>query len=114
VYAVSSELLVSPDGGKTWKRISRSTHVDFHALWIDPKDPARMWQGQDGGVAVSYDRGESWAYHNNFAIGQFYQVFADDAQPFYNLGGGMQDNGTWWGRAAPRSPRASSTTTGAW
>ncbi|HEY5907883.1 MAG TPA: glycosyl hydrolase, partial [Vicinamibacteria bacterium] len=104
VYAVSSTLQVSLDGGKGWKRISRSTHVDFHSLWIDPRDPARMWQGQDGGVAVSYDRGESWEYANNFAIGQFYQVFADDAQPFYNLGGGMQDNGTWWGPSRSKEP----------
>ena len=104
VYAVSSELQLSPDGGKTWKRISRSTHVDFHALWIDPKDPARMWQGQDGGLAVTYDRGENWAYQNNIAIGQFYQVFADDAEPFYNLGGGMQDNGTWWGPSRTKEP----------
>ena len=104
VYSVSSTLQVSLDGGKGWKRISRTTHVDFHSLWIDPRDPARMWQGQDGGVAVSYDRGESWEYANNFAIGQFYQVFADDAQPFYNLGGGLQDNGTWWGPSRSKEP----------
>jgi photosystem II stability/assembly factor-like uncharacterized protein len=104
LYAVAGNLQLSLDAGKSWKRFSPSTHVDFHALWIDPKDPNRMWQGQDGGIAVSHDRGEKWEYVNNLAVGQFYQVFADDAQPFYNLGGGMQDNGTWWGPSRTREP----------
>ena len=104
LYAVSSQLQLSLDGGRTWKRISRTTHVDFHSLWIDPKDPARMWQGQDGGVAVSFDRGERWEYANNFVIGQFYQITAGNEEPFYFLGGGMQDNGTWWGPSRTKEP----------
>lgn len=102
VYAVSSRLFLSVDAGKNFKRISPSTHVDFHALWIDPLDPSRMWQGQDGGVAVSYDRGETWEYVNNFPICQFYQVYADNRQPFYFVGGGLQDNGTWYGPSRSR------------
>ncbi len=97
VYAVSGSLLVSIDGGKTFKRISRKTHVDFHALWIDPKDPSRLWQGQDGGVAVSNDRGENWRKIENLPVGQFYQVWADNREPYYWIGGGLQDNGTWIG-----------------
>ncbi len=97
VYAVSSQLLLSVDGGKNFNRISPSTHVDFHTLWIDPLNPSRMWQGQDGGIAVSYDRGRSWEYVNNFPIGQFYQICADNRVPFYYVGGGLQDNGTWYG-----------------
>jgi photosystem II stability/assembly factor-like uncharacterized protein len=104
LYAVAGNLQLSVDGGKTFKRISRSTHVDFHALWIDPRDPARMWQGEDGGLAVSYDRGERWEYVNNVPIGQFYQVTADNREPFYYLGGGLQDNGTWWGPSRTREP----------
>jgi photosystem II stability/assembly factor-like uncharacterized protein len=104
LYAVSSQLQLSLDAGKSWKRISRATHVDFHSLWIDPKDPARMWQGQDGGVAVSFDRGEKWEYANNLVIGQFYQITAGNEEPFYFLGGGMQDNGTWWGPSRTREP----------
>lgn len=104
VYAVSSRLFVSPDGGKSWERISRSTHVDYHSLWIDPENPRRMWQGQDGGVAVSYDRGESWEPIRNLPIGQFYQVFYDHREPFYFLGGGLQDNGTWYGPSRTREP----------
>jgi len=56
VYAVSSRLHLSIDGGEKFKQISPSTHVDYHSLWIDPENPNRMWQGQDGGVCVSYDQ----------------------------------------------------------
>jgi photosystem II stability/assembly factor-like uncharacterized protein len=104
VYAVSSRLQVSIDGGEKFKQISPSTHVDYHALWIDPENPERMWQGQDGGVCVSYDRGQTWDYVNSFAIGQFYQIYADNREPFYYVGGGMQDNGTWYGPGRSREP----------
>ena len=104
VYAVSSRLSLSIDGGKTFRRISPETHVDFHSLWIDPENPHRMWQGQDGGVCVSYDRGKTWDYVNNFPIGQFYQIYADSREPFYYVGGGMQDNGTWSGPSRNKEP----------
>jgi photosystem II stability/assembly factor-like uncharacterized protein len=104
VYAVASLLFKSLDGGRNFSRISPSTHIDFHALWIDPLNPKRMWQGQDGGTAVSYDEGQSWEYVNNYPAGQFYQVFADNAEPFYNLSGGLQDNGTWVGPGRNREP----------
>ena len=103
VYAVSSPLFLSLDGGRNFTRISPNTHIDYHALWIDPLDPKRMWQGQDGGVAVTHD-GKNWEYINNLPIGQFYQVFADNREPFYNLTGGLQDNGTWTGPARNREP----------
>lgn len=104
VYAVASLLFKSLDGGRSFNRISPATHIDFHALWIDPGNPKRMWQGQDGGVAVSTDEGGSWEYVNNFAAGQFYQIFADNAAPFYNISGGLQDNGTWVGPSRNREP----------
>ncbi len=102
VYAVSSRLLVSIDGGKTFQQISRSTHVDYHALWIDFENPNRMWQGQDGGIAVSYDRGRTWDYVNTIPAAQFYQVYADGRQPCYYVGGGLQDNGTWYAPSRSR------------
>lgn len=103
VFAVATNMYASTDGGRNFQRISPTTHIDFHALWIDPANPKRMWQGQDGGVAVTYD-GASWEYVNNFAAGQFYQIFADNALPFYNLSGGLQDNGTWVGPSRNREP----------
>ena len=104
IYAVASRLYLSIDGGKNFRQISPTTHVDYHAFWIDPDDPSRIWQGQDGGVAVSYDRGETWEYVNNFPVGQFYQISADNRAPFYFVGGGLQDNGTWYGPSRTREP----------
>jgi photosystem II stability/assembly factor-like uncharacterized protein len=104
VYAISSPLYVSIDGGRTFRTISPRTHIDYHALWIDPQNPKYLWQGQDGGVAVSRDGGDNWEYVNNFPAGQFYQVSADNRQPFYWLSGGLQDNGTWTGPSRTREP----------
>ncbi|HYP52348.1 MAG TPA: hypothetical protein VEQ42_02345, partial [Pyrinomonadaceae bacterium] len=104
VFAVASTLFVSIDGGRTFRSITGRTHIDYHALWIDPRDPRRMWQGQDGGVAVTQDGGETWDYVNNFPLGQFYQVHLDDRQPFYNVMGGLQDNGSWTGPSRTREP----------
>jgi len=104
IYAVASSLYRSIDGGRSFERISKTTHGDYHALWIDPEDPHRLWQGQDGGVAVSYDQGDTWEPLRNLPIGQFYQVYADNRQPFYYVGGGLQDNGAWYGPSRTREP----------
>ena len=104
VYAVASLLQLSIDGGKTWKRISQKTHIDYHTLWIDPSDPRRMWEGSDGGLGVSYDRGETWEAVQNIPLGQYYQIHTDNREPFYNVTGGLQDNGTWTGPSRVRQP----------
>ncbi|HEV2762885.1 MAG TPA: hypothetical protein VGV38_07820, partial [Pyrinomonadaceae bacterium] len=104
VYAVASTLFVSIDGGRTFRSITGRTHIDYHALWIDPQQPRRMWQGQDGGVAVTQDGGETWEVVNNFSLAQFYQIHADDRQPFYYVMGGLQDNGSWTGPSRTREP----------
>ena len=59
MYAVASTLFTSVDGGKTFRSITGRVHIDYHAFWQDPKNPKRIWNGQDGGVAVSYDGGET-------------------------------------------------------
>ncbi|HKE28769.1 MAG TPA: hypothetical protein VKB88_40745 [Bryobacteraceae bacterium] len=97
IYTIGMRLSMSIDGGHTIRGISATTHGDYHTVWVDPKNPNRIWQGQDGGIAVSYDRGETWEWIGNIPIGQFYQVFADNREPFYYLSGGLQDNGSWTG-----------------
>ena len=104
LYAVASRMFRSIDGGKHFDRISWATHVDYHSLWIDPTNPKHLWQGQDGGVAVSYNGGDTWEPVRNLPIAQFYQIYADSRFPFYHLGGGLQDNGTWTGPARTREP----------
>lgn len=104
VYAISSRMWRSMDGGRTFSQFSQSTHVDYHSLWIDPTNPKRMWQGQDGGIAVSYDRGDHWEPIRNLSLAQFYQIYADNRSPHYWVGGGLQDNGAWYGPVRTREP----------
>ncbi len=96
VYVGGWDLLVSDDGGKNFRRSSQFVHVDFHALSIDPDDPARVFVGTDGGAYVSNDGAETWFLFNNVAVGQFYRVSVDMSDP-YRIGGGLQDNGSWIG-----------------
>jgi photosystem II stability/assembly factor-like uncharacterized protein len=104
VYVLEGSLEVSTDGGKTFSRIGGSVHGDLQALWIDPQDPARMWQGSDGGLASSWDMGQTWQHVSNISLGQFYHVYADNRKPFYSVAGGTQDNGTWIGPSQTREP----------
>ena len=96
VFFSSYLLLRSDDGGKTTTPIDRGVHVDHHALWIDPQNPDRMIQGNDGGAYVTENGAKSWRYLNNLPIEQFYMVAADNNTP-YTLCGGLQDNNAWCG-----------------
>jgi photosystem II stability/assembly factor-like uncharacterized protein len=96
VFFSSYLLLRSDDGGKTTTPIDRGVHVDHHALWIDPTNPDRMIQGNDGGVYVTTTGAKTWRFLNNLPIEQFYMVAADNNVP-YMLCGGLQDNNAWCG-----------------
>ena len=103
VYSIGMQLMTSIDGGRNWRRIAGTIHGDYHTVWVDPQNPNRIWIGEDGGIAVSYDRAETWEAILNFAIAQFYQIHADNRWPFYYIQGGLQDNGTWSGPSRTRS-----------
>ncbi len=95
VYIAGYPILLSTDGGKTFKQIDgENCHPDYHRVWIDTKDDNHIIAGNDGGINISYDSGEHWIKANNPPVGQFYAVQVDDAKP-YNVYGGLQDNGTW-------------------
>ncbi len=98
VYNLTSRLTVSNDGGRTFAVLpgSRTIHGDYHALWINPADPRHMVAGEDGGLGISRDRGETWFFVANLPLGQFYHVSVDNEMP-YNVYGGLQDNGSWRG-----------------
>jgi photosystem II stability/assembly factor-like uncharacterized protein len=96
IYFLSFLLTLSKDGGKTVKSINHGVHVDHHAIWIDPKNPKRIVEGNDGGVYQSLTGGKTWHYFDNIPIEQFYQV-ATDTLIAYNIGGGLQDNNAWYG-----------------
>ena len=97
VYIAGVPLLKSTDGGQNFKSIGApNVHVDHHRIWVDPKQPDHLVNGNDGGVNVSWDGGESWIKCNSPSVGQFYAVNVDNASP-YQVYGGLQDNGTWVG-----------------
>ena len=92
VYVLNTALLKSIDGGKTFTTL-RGPHGDHHALWIDPRDPARMINGNDGGATISTNGGATWTTEGNQPTAQFYHVIATTHFP-YMLCGAQQDNST--------------------
>lgn len=97
LYIMGVPILRSDDGGENWKNINgENVHVDHHSLWINPKKPEHIINGNDGGINISYDSGESWIKCNMPMVGQFYYINVDNAEP-YNVYGGTQDNGVWVG-----------------
>lgn len=90
-------LSYSSDGGKTFKATDKSnTHADWHGCWINPNRPGHWVAGNDGGCNITYDYGKHWFKANSPSVGQFYAITVDEAKP-YNVYGGLQDNGTWFG-----------------
>ena len=95
IYVLGVPILKSKDGGKTFTSISKeNVHADHQALWVNPKKQGHLIDGNDGGLNISYDDGESWTKLNQPAVGQFYTVYADN-QENYKVYGGLQDNGVW-------------------
>jgi photosystem II stability/assembly factor-like uncharacterized protein len=89
----------SEDGGKSFKEIANyqnNVHPDHHAFWQSPTNPLYLIDGNDGGMNISRDGGDTWRFINNLPVGQFYHVNIDRDFP-YHVYGGMQDNGSWIG-----------------
>jgi photosystem II stability/assembly factor-like uncharacterized protein len=107
VYILGNRAFQSFDGGATWQRLGdrilrvhhtdgRAMHLDQHALVIDPADPDRLLLGNDGGLFMSYDGGESWLHLNDIPVSQMYFVATDDRSP-YRIFAGTQDDAAVYG-----------------
>jgi photosystem II stability/assembly factor-like uncharacterized protein len=98
VYSLGFNVKVSDDAGKTFTNLGgvAGIHGDYHTMWIDPGDPRHLFVGDDGGIAVSHDRGRSAAFVADLPLAQYYHVAVDMATP-YHVYGGLQDNGSWRG-----------------
>jgi photosystem II stability/assembly factor-like uncharacterized protein len=92
VWCPSVRLLKSIDGGRNFKNVKGPHHVDHHDLWIDPNNPKRMIDSNDGGVDITTNGGESW-YAPPLPICQFYHINVDSRTP-YHVSGNIQDIGT--------------------
>lgn len=103
VYILGVPMAKSNDGGKTWKRFEPvdttgdHIHGDNHGLWIDPADSNYIINGDDGGIAVSYDGGKKWKnFYKDIPTTQFYNIAYDSRVP-YNIIGSVQDEGSLMG-----------------
>jgi len=105
LYNLYQPLSVSYDGGKSFDKTpmipadeTKGIHADFHAFWVNPKDPHNFIIGGDGGIGITNDYGKSWYFPETIPVAQFYHINVDYDTPF-NVYGGMQDNGNWSGPA---------------
>jgi photosystem II stability/assembly factor-like uncharacterized protein len=100
LYNIYQMIAQSDDGGRSFRIIIpySGVHPDHHAWWIHPYNPNFIINGNDGGIAVSRDRGRTWQFDEKLPLGQFYHINVDNEIP-YNVMGGLQDNGSWHGPA---------------
>jgi photosystem II stability/assembly factor-like uncharacterized protein len=109
VFIMGVELAKSVDGGKHFRIIDYpGLHADHHAMWIDPRDSKHILNGNDGGINLSYDGGETWQnFRTIHPVVQFYNITYDMEKPF-NIYGSVQDHGTYRGNIdyKPELPNA--------
>ncbi|MHB8145748.1 MAG: WD40/YVTN/BNR-like repeat-containing protein [Vulcanimicrobiaceae bacterium] len=99
VYVPNVDALwVSHNGGKTFTKL-RPPHGDNHIVWVNPRDPRILLEGNDGGATVSTDGGTTWSTEHNQPTGQYYHISLDDQFPFH-LYGAQQDEGSFEGPSA--------------
>ncbi len=90
VWILNYQCFKSIDGGKTFTQVT-TPHGDNHDLWIDPRNPQRMIEGNDGGACITLNGGDSWSSIYNQLTAQFYHVTTDNQFP-YHVYGTQQDN----------------------
>ncbi len=114
IYILGIYLMHSSNGGKTFSRIGgsihhikpnsgQSLHLDQHDLYIDPLHPNYLILGNNGGVYLSYNKGESWTHCNTIPTGEFYDISIVDEDPV-RVYGGTQDNSSIMGLIDPEDP----------
>jgi len=98
LYLMDVRIQVSDDGGKNFRRLTeRQKHSDNHAIAFRADDPDYLLIGTDAGIYESFDLAENWRFIDNLPLTQYYKVAVDDTEPFYNIYGGTQDNGSHGG-----------------
>jgi photosystem II stability/assembly factor-like uncharacterized protein len=93
LYSLNVGTFRSIDGGHTFQQLAGVPHTDDHQLWIDPTNPKRMIEANDGGVTISLDGGASWSLETNQPTAQFYHISTSNEFNYY-LYGSQQDSGS--------------------
>lgn len=115
IYALGVRLAHSRDGGKSFDLVAGDVyhlfpnpadplHLDQCELWINPTNSNHLTLANDGGLYVSYDKGQSWMHYNNIPTGEFYDITLDKGTP-YKIYGGTQDNATIVGPSTEWNPK---------
>ena len=101
LYLMNVRVLTSEDGGKTFEQLKENKkHSDNHVIAFKKNDPDYLLIGTDAGIYESFDLAENWRYIKNLPLTQFYKVAVNNAEPFYHIFGGTQDNGSAGGPSA--------------
>ena len=103
LYKIETYIYVSEDGGRSFRMwqpgyAENGVHPDHHSFWVSTEDPDFIIEGNDGGMAITHDKGRTWRFVENLPVAQFYHINVDNEFP-YHVMGGMQDNGSWVGPA---------------
>jgi len=101
LYLMNVRVLTSEDGGKSFTQLKEEKkHSDNHAIIFKKDDPNYLMIGTDAGIYESFDLAKNWRYIKNLPLTQFYKVAVNNAEPFYSIFGGTQDNGSVGGPSA--------------
>jgi photosystem II stability/assembly factor-like uncharacterized protein len=115
IFGLGVKVAHSTDGGKSFELIrgdvfhffpnpTQALHLDHCEMWINPQNSSHLVLGNDGGLYVSYDKGQSWMHYNNIPAGEFYDISVDNKEP-YLVYGGTQDDGAVYGPALEWTPQ---------
>ncbi|HEY0760151.1 MAG TPA: hypothetical protein VGD59_12945 [Acidisarcina sp.] len=93
LYIPNVALYRTEDGGKTIQVVRGAPGGDdYHQVWVDPTNSARLLLGVDQGTSISLDYGKTWSTWYNQPTAQLYHVTTDHAFP-YAVYGSQQDSG---------------------
>ncbi|MFQ6070435.1 MAG: WD40/YVTN/BNR-like repeat-containing protein [Candidatus Aminicenantales bacterium] len=115
IYALGVRIAHSQDGGKTFELMggdvyhlfpnpAETLHLDHCEMWVNPENPRHLILGNDGGLYVSYNGGNSWLHLNNIPAGEFYDISVDNQDPYF-VYGGTQDDSSVYGPSKEWNPR---------
>lgn len=102
VYKGGLNAIVSDDGGEKFRTIESGVHSDIHDIWVNPQNSKHVLLATDGGMYRSLDGAYQFEHFENLPLSQFYQISVDNATP-YNVYGGLQDNGSWFGPSSTQT-----------